>query len=266
MMFDKMKYRQAILLLIGLSSSIALSASQPVNFSSLSPTTSRFLSSLPSRLKQGHAVLQLGGYRSIAGSQQHINIQDLIGDAFTVTQKGSGNGLVGLGYFIDGQEKEHFKMVYGINAFYLPKTSVSGNVIQEDTHTNLAYRYQLTHYPIYAVAKSVFKTKWPHYDATLDVGIGPNVMQAQGFNESTLGANTHPDTIFSSHTTTTFTATVGVGIKVNHFLWPTKTPLECGYRFFYLGQGHFTPATSQVVNTLTTGAVYGNAVMCSMTV
>jgi len=248
---------------IGLETSIAFSGSQPVN-SSFPFTSPHFLSSLPAWLKHGHAVLQLGGYWSTAGSQQQINIQGLIGDTFTVTQKNSSNGLVGLGYFIDGQEKEHFKMVYGLNAFYLPKTGVSGNVIQENIYTNLAYHYQLTHYPLYAVAKSIIKTKWPHWDATLDIGIGPNFMWAQGFKESTLGANTLPDTIFSGHTTTTFTATLGVGIKINHFFG--KVPLECGYRFFYLNKGHFNPVTNQVINTLNTGQVYANAALCSMTV
>jgi len=264
MIFNKRTCCQAVLLLTGLCSSTAFSASQSVNSSSFLSNYSHFLSSLSSKLKHGHAVLQLGGYWSIAGSQQHIAIQDLIGDTFIVTQNGGSNGLVGWGYFIDGQEEERFKMSYGINAFYLPKTSVAGNVIQEDLYTNLAYRYQLTHYPMYAVAKSTIKTKYPRYDATLDVGIGPNFMQAQGFNETSLDGITLPDTIFSSHTRTTFTATVGAGIKVNHFFG--QVPLECGYRFFYLGQGHFNEATNQVLNTLNTGQVYANAVMCSITV
>ncbi len=46
----------------------------------------------------------------------------------------------------------------------------------------------------------------------------------------------------------TFTATIGAGIKVN--------------RFVYLGQGNFNVVTSQVVNTLNTEPVYANAVMC----
>ena len=206
----------------------------------------------------------MGGYWSIQGSQQHINIQDLIGDEFTVTQHTGSNGLVGLGYFIDGQEKERFKMVYGVNAFYLPKTAVKGNVVQENLFTNLSYQYQVTHYPVYAVAKSIIKTSSAKHALTLDVGIGPNFMSASGFNESPLDGITIPDNIFSSHTTTTFTATLGAGIRFNQFFG--EAPLECGYRFFYLGQGHFNIATNQVVNALNTGADYANAVMCSITV
>ena len=208
--------------------------------------------------------MQLGGYWSAQGSQQHVDIQDLIGDEFTAPHHTRSNGLVGLGYFIDSQEKERFKMVYGINAFYLAKTGVKGNVIQENLFTNLAYQYNVTHYPVYAVAKSIIKTKSSKHALTLDVGIGPNFMRTSGFQESSLGSNTHPDNMFSSRTTTTFTATVGAGVQFKQFFG--EAPLECGYRFFYLGQGHFNVQTSQVVNTLTTGANYANAVMCSITV
>lgn len=264
MIFDKRMCRQAILLLAGLSATTAFSASQPANYNSSLKSVSSFLSTLPASLKHGHAVLQLGGYWSIQGSQQHIDIQDLVGDEFTVTQHNGSNGSVGLGYFIDGQEKERLKMVYGINAFYLAKTGVKGNVIQENLFTNLAYQYKVTHYPVYAMAKSIIKTKSPKHALTLDVGIGPNFMSASGFKESSLDGITIPDNIFSGDTTTTFTATIGAGLRFNQFFG--RAPLECGYRFFYLGEGHFNKATQQVVNTLNTGAAYANALMCSIAV
>lgn len=263
MMFDKRICRQAILLLNGLSSSIAFSASQPIITPSLKSTSS-FLSTLPTSLKHGHAVLQLGGYWNIAGTQQHTNIDDLIGDEFTITHSNGGNGLVGLGYLIDGQERARFKMAYGVNAFYLAKTRVAGQVIQENLFANLAYQYKVTHYPVYAVAKSIIQTGFPNQSLTLDAGIGPNFMQTNGFKESSLDGITIPDNIFSSRTTTTFSATIGAGIRLNQVFG--QAPLECGYRFFYLGQGHFNKKTSQVVNTLNTGADYANAVMCSITV
>ena len=138
-----------------LETPVAFSVHQPTHSSFPFPlTTFSHLSSWSNWCKRGHAVLQLGGYWSIAGSQQQINIQGLIGDKFTVTQKNGSNGLVGWGYFLDGPEKEHFKMAYGLNAFYLPSAGVEGNVIQENIYTNLAYHYQLTNYPLYAVAKS----------------------------------------------------------------------------------------------------------------
>lgn len=259
------KTRKQIVFLFGmLSISTALFANQAeINSENLSNNLT-FFNFLQNKLKSGHAILQLGGYWSVAGSKQHINIQDLIGNEFTVTNKDDSNGLVGLGYFIDPVEMVKFNLSFGVNAFYLAKAGVSGNIIQENLFTNLSYHYYLTNYPVYAVAKSIIKTSSSKYNAILDVGIGPNFMQAQGFKESTLSSNTLPDVIFSSHTTTTFTATVGAGLRINKIIG--QAPLECGYRFFYLGQGNFTTINSQVNNSLKTGQVYGNAVMCSIIV
>ena len=215
-------------------------------------------------IMHGHGVIQLGGYWSIQGKPQQININGLIGDYFTVTDKHDSNGLVGLGYFIDGQDKDWFKMKYGVNAFYLAKTGVNGNVVQEGLFTNLAYAYDVTHYPLYFVAKSTFKTKSPNHHITLDAGIGPNFIKTSNFHESSLDSVTIPDRIFSGKSTTTFTATAGIGIEFNAFFG--KAPLECGYRFYYLGQGNFNTLSNQVLNNLNTGNNYANAVMCSITV
>lgn len=223
-----------------------------------------FLSNLPSSLKHGHAIIQLGGYWNNQGQTQHINIQDLIGDEFTVIRHSDSNGLVGLGYFVDGQNKSFFKMSYGINAFYLAKTAVTGNIIQENLFTNLSYQYKLTHYPVYAIAKSTIKTKSPKYALTIDAGIGPNFIRTDGYQEHSLDGVTIPDNIFSSHTSTTFSAIAGFGVKINQVFGPA--PLECGYQFFYLGQGNFNTVSNQVLNTLNTGSNYVNALMCAITV
>lgn len=213
----------------------------------------------------GHTVVQLGGYWSNQGKAQHINIEDLIGDDFTITRGSSRNGLVGLGYFIDGQEKDLFSMAYGVNAFYLAKTGVSGYVVQEGLFTNLSYGYKVTHYPVYAVAKSTLHPKSPNYALTLDLGIGPNFMRTSHFKEHSLDDGvTIPDNAFSGHSTTTFSAMTGVGIKLNNFFGPA--PLECGYKFFYLGQGNFRKNTSQLLNRLHTGHDYANALVCSISV
>ena len=105
-------------------------------------------------LNQGHLVFQAGGYWSYQGKAQRIDIVDLVGDSFTITRHQDFNALVGLGYFIS--DKNSVNMSYGLNGFYLPSTSVSGEVIQEDLFTNLSYRYRLNHYPLYAVVKSTF--------------------------------------------------------------------------------------------------------------
>ena len=213
----------------------------------------------------GHAVVQLGGYWSSQGASQHININGLVGDNFTVTSGQSSNGLVGLGYFMDGQARDFFKMTYGVNAFYLAPTGVSGQVVQENLFTNLSYRYNITHYPVYAVAKSAITTRYLKHDLTLDVDIGPNFMRSSGFREQSLdGGITLPDHAFSSHTTTTFTAMVGAGLKFANFFG--QAPLECGYKFYYLGQGHLNTSSNQIQNRFSTGSDYANAVMCSISV
>ena len=216
-------------------------------------------------LWHGHVVLQLGNSWSIQGQEQHININGLIGDTFTVTKGDGTNGLVGWGYYLDGQDWDWVKMAYGLNAFYLAPTSVSGVVLQESQFANLGYSYRVTNYPLYVAAKATFPTKSPKYSVTLDGGIGPNFTQTSGFQENSLDGITIPDHIFAGTSTTQFTATVGTGIKFNNFFG--NAPLECDYRFFYLGQNsNFNALTNQVINTLNTGTMYANAVMCSITV
>ena len=131
-----------------------------------------------------------------------------------------------------------------------------------NTLTNLAYRYNVTHYPLFAVVKALVNNNDASRALTLDVGIGPNFMTANGFTETSLDDMTIVDEIFSSHTATTFAATIGAGVRLNHFFG--QTPLECGYRFYYLGQGHFNKLTDQVLNTLNTGSDYANALMCAV--
>lgn len=231
----------------------------------LSITTQVFSFNLKDLLTHGHTIIQLGGYWSIQGKAQHINIDGLIGDDFTVTSGKDRSGLVGIGYLIDGQEKDLFKIAYGINAFYLAKTGVSGNVVQEGFFTNLFYGYHVTHYPVYAIVTSTIHKKLFKYALTIDLGIGPNFMHTSNLQEHSIdGGITIPDNAFSGHTTTAFSAMTGVGIKFNNFFG--SAPLECGYKFFYLGQGSFTKKTNQLLNTLNTGSDYANAVMCSITV
>ncbi len=236
-----------------------------ISIALLSITTQVFPFNLKYHLAHGHAVVQLGSYWSTQGQSQHINIDGLIGDDFAVTERKGSNGLVGLGYFIDGQEKDLFSLAYGVNAFYLAKTGVSGEVTQENLFTNLSYGYNITHSPVYAAIKSTIHTKYPKYTLTLDLGIGPNFMRTSNVQEQSLdGGITIPENPFSGKTTTTFSVMTGVGVKFNNFFG--ARPLECGYKFFYLGQGRFNKNTNQLLDRLNTGRDYANALTCSMTV
>lgn len=219
--------------------------------------------SFDSALKRGHIVLQAGGYWSHQGKAQHIDIDGLIGDEFTLNKHGDSNGLVGLGYFIDGQHLERLQFSYGVNFFYLPKTLVSGTVVQEDLFTNLSYGYHLTHYPVYVAAKAKTNLSVPNLSLTVDAGIGPNFMRTGGFAEHSLdGGITIPDNAFSGHTSTTFSATAGIGLQLAKVFG--EMPLECGYRFFYLGQGRLSKNTDQIINNVHTGRAYANAVLCAV--
>lgn len=218
-------------------------------------------------LKQSHLILQLGGYWRNASSEQYIHIDDLIGDRFTVLDTKPKNGLFGVGYFIDGQEHTHFKMSYGLNWFYLPQTRTAGMVFQENEFRNFSYDYNITQYPLYIVAKSIINTDFSNHHLALNMGIGPNFMKTSDFQQHAILSNNItpiPVPIFSGKTNTVFSATAGAGIQVANVFG--KAPLECGYQFFYLGQGKFNILNDQVKNTLKTGQLYANAVMCSILV
>lgn len=218
-------------------------------------------------LEKGHVVLQGGGFWSDEGRDQYIEVNGIAGDHFTLSKGHKSNGLFGVGYFLDGQNKNGYSMSYGLNAFYLAKTSVAGSVFQENEFENLTYAYNVTNYPLYAVAKSTINTPFAGPHLTVDVGIGPNFMYTSSFSEQNIPGGSVisvPDEFFSNKTTTTFSATAGVGLNFNHVFG--NAPLECGYRFFYLGQGSFNVINDQVKNSLKTGTVYANAVMCSIVI
>jgi hypothetical protein len=204
--------------------------------------------------------VQLGVYASSPGKAQHINIDTLIGNQYTTTSKQSENVLVGLGYYIPGLEQAYFKLSYGINAFYLAPNRVNGDIIQEDLFTNLSYQYQVQHIPVYAVVKAAWNQN--NHAITFDLGLGPNFMQVSQYHETPLNDYTLPDNAFTSRTNTTFSVTAGVGLRVNHAFG--KVPVECGYRFYALGEGQLTMNNSQLLNAVQTGNVYANALVCSV--
>jgi len=209
--------------------------------------------------------LQVGGF--FASNQHHtqnINIQGLVGDQFSDKPHRPNNVLVGLGYYLNGYEATNYSLLYGLNAYYLARTRVQGSITQEQLFTNLAYSYSLTNYPLYVAAKALLKSD-TNYQGTIDLGIGPNFIRTNRFGESSLdGGITIPDHAFAGKTKTVFSATAGVGLRLNEAIG--HTPLECGYRFYYLGKGSFRKLTNQLLNTLETNDNYANAVVCSVTI
>lgn len=211
----------------------------------------------------GGPVFQLGWFTATQGKSQHVDIEGLIGDDFSVHKSSDQNVLVGAGYFFEGLEIAQTSLLYGINAFYLAPTQVKGDVTQEDLFTNLSYRYYRTNYPIYFAAKAL--VHWDQCnDVVIDLGIGPNIISTHGFKERSLdGGITIPDAhIFAGKTVVAFSATAGLGWRLNNLLGSVS--LEIDYRFFYLGQGELKKNNSQLRNTLRTGNSYGNALFLSI--
>lgn len=213
-------------------------------------------------------VLQVGWFVAKQGKAQHINIEGLIGDDFGLDHSTSQNILVGAGYYFNGLETNCIALSYGLNAFYLAPTKVSGDVTLEDAYSDLSYRYFLTNYPIYLAAKAFFHCT-TQCDITLDLGVGPNIIRASSFKEKSLDDGiTIPDTphapLFSGKTNATFSACGGIGVRLNNIF--KNISLEIDYRFFYLGQGRLKRNNDQLINTLHTGNMYANAFFLSVSI
>ena len=211
--------------------------------------------------RYAHILFQVGGFSAMQGRAQNIGIEGLIGDRFTVTHHDDQNMLLGVGYFLNKIKQKRFSVLYGINTFYLAHTLVQGDVVQEDLFTNLSYRYSITNLPIYIAVKTLISVS-DKYNITVDLGIGPNIIQTSGFSESSLDEGIAiPDDAFSGRSSIALSATIGIGLKLNNLLG--RLPLEIGYRFFYLGQGYLAKETNQLMNNLNTGNSYANALVMS---
>jgi hypothetical protein len=199
-------------------------------------------------LQSGHAVMQLGGSLSFTGKTQTNGFQDLICDNFSGPKQSRGNVVVGLVYYFTGQHSAQLDSSYGINALNLAHTRVSGGITQYHSLTNLAYRYDISHLPVYAMAKLNIHLNSDRYSFTVDAGIRPDFLKTSHYQDSPLDNMTLPDNAFAAHTDTMFSATLELGVKADHVLG--QLPLECGFLFFYLGQGKLLRNLDQLLDTL----------------
>jgi hypothetical protein len=219
----------------------------------------------PPAFFRDHVNFTIGAYQSSQGQAQHIAINTLIGNDLTLTKKNDEGFLLGMGYYLNDKERGLFKWSYGINAFYLSKTQVKGTVIQERLFENLSYRYQVSHLPAYAALRAAISNQSQKYVVIFDGGVGPNFMTTSSYAEQSLdGGITQPDNAFLGRSKTVFSATAGIGVQWNRLLGDAS--LAVGYRFFYLGEGDFTPRTNQILNTLKTGTNYANALVLTLSV
>lgn len=206
-------------------------------------------------------MFQAGFYGAHQGQLQQVMINNLIGDQFTVTDNSDINALIGLGYYKDFRDFSKFKLQYGLDVLYLMQTSVNGQVIQENLFNNLSYSYKVSHIPFYAALKAITETPKKGYELYFDGGIGPNIMVTSGFNEQPLNSYTLGEQLFKGATTTRFSAMAGIGIRATEIF---SHPLECGYRFMYLGEGRLNINNTEVTNQLSTGENYAHSLVCGI--
>lgn len=211
-------------------------------------------------------LVQVGAYSLHQGSAtQQVDINGLVGDNFVVTNNNNWNALVGVGHYLAGQHTQYADLYYGVNAYYLAGVNNTGNVIQEDLYTNLAYSYRITNWPIFFGFRAKIKhlnKKFMHdkLDGILiDLGMGPDIIHTSGFGETSLDNGiTEPDHIFSGRTGVSFAATAGIGIRFNHLL--NFAPVELGYKWMYLGPVNFKNLTQQT-SMFNTGNNYVNSIV-----
>ncbi len=216
-------------------------------------------------LKHGMVPVQFGFFGASQGVAQDINIQGLIGNQYSSNNHQGTSGLFGTGYFVDTLERDRFQLAAGINGYYFGKTGVSGTIAQEHLFTNLNYHYTIQNTPVYLAAKARVKNSNDKYNIIVDAGIGPNFMRTANYTETPLTSYSLPDNnAFPDKTSTTLSVMAGAGLRMNNVFG--KLPLECGYRFFYFGQGQFNTGNNQILNALKTGNTYANAVVCSVNV
>lgn len=212
-------------------------------------------------IKEGHVLAEVGGYGAIEGQAQHINIETRIGNDFTLNSTTGGNVLVGLGYDHFLKKYDGFDVSYGLSLFYLGPSSVNGNILLENQLTNFTYSYKTSHLPLYGMLKFSHQLQNTGYKLLADVGIGPNFMFLNDYKETPLLANSIPDNAFLSTNAITFSVTAGIGFEMKNVFG--RYPLRCGYRFYYLGEGALNH-DNKVENSLSTGATYANAGVCSV--
>lgn len=206
-------------------------------------------------IQHGKIALEGGVYQARQGSSQNIRIDGLVGDRYTVDDSRQNAGLLGLGYYFPAADDS---LYLGINAYILSKTTVKGSIIQEQLFENLSYRYDLIHIPIYAALKG----RYPFcddYAITANAGLGANIMKLHNYHDESIdGGVTLPDDAFKSETNVVFSGMIGVGFEFSDLFF--HQPVEIGYQFFYLGEGHF-PGRNDHIQNLDTGNIYAHSLI-----
>lgn len=211
----------------------------------------------------GHLVFQLGGFRNVAGKKHEIWLNNLLYTftAFNV-DNANANALVGLGYYTNTQNYGLYSLSFGINPFYLAKTTVHGYVTINNLFRSLAYQYDITNLPVYFIVKSNIYRYFQLCPLSLDVGIGPNFMKIFDYKETSLDG-TPALNRFKGATVTNISATLGAGLEFQDII--EGAAIGIGYRLFLFGKGKLHPDNnSDITVSLSTGPVYANALVVTI--
>lgn len=203
----------------------------------------------------------VGASSNLTGQSQQVNVNLLPSANYTLSSRQYWNGVVGLSLLKDVQFQQK-EMSYGLGAFYFFPSTVSGNIYQAGLYNNLSYTYLTYNIPIYALAKTTFEFSKLPIPIFFNVGVGPNLLLISKYSEQIINPDSLPDNVFSSSTNVTFSVTAGVGVHIDKII--PNHPLECGYRFFYLGAGQLALNNNQYLNKLGTGQVFSNSILCSI--
>lgn len=212
----------------------------------------------------GEIPLQLGVVGLNQGESQFVGIQNAVGNRYTVNSSPNTSALLGIGYFVPGPSKTAPFLDLGLNVFYIFESTVKGTVVQELVNSNLAYQYDVTHIPIYAMAKTHWGDPYGPINLIADAGIGVNILKTSDYKESELFAPSQLDNAFSGETSTQFSATLGAGLRLNKLF--DGMPVDISYRYFYLGKGELNKNNNQIVNNLSTGNIHAHALVISFVI
>jgi len=202
-----------------------------------------------------------GASNNLLGQSQQVSVNLMPSANYTLASRQYWNGILGLSLLDDRQFLQK-NMSYGLSAFYFFPSTVSGNIYQAGAFNNLSYSYLVYNIPIYATAKTILEVPKLPMPIFFDIGIGPNFLLTSKYSEAIINPQSLPDNAYSSSTNVSFSITAGLGVRNDKIL--PGHPLECGYRFFYLGSSQLTIHNNQYLNELGTGNVFSNSLICSL--
>ncbi|MCH9717356.1 MAG: hypothetical protein K0U52_09780 [Gammaproteobacteria bacterium] len=211
-----------------------------------------------------HTNLHLGVSQVLTGKAQDVPANLLSPTKYTTFSKNNWSGLVGLAVLKKVYASERYDFNYGVSMFYLFKQPVSGEIFQAGLFNNLGYAYTVQNLPVYLSGKTSIDIPNREQKVVVDVGVGPNIMKVNEYHESRINPATRPDNAFKKNISAEFSTTVGIGLRFNHVLG--DAPVECGYRFFYLGASELQIKNMQFMTGLSTGSSYANALACTLVI